>query len=125
MLEMNIRPIRNDDDHAAALEDMKGLWNAAEGTPDHDRLAVLIALVHDYEERRWPIGKDLDPVQAIEAAMAAEGRTQADLAALIGKNRATEILRRKRPLTLGMIRKLNKAWHIPAERLVQDYELRA
>jgi len=122
---MDIRPIKNDEDHAAALEDMKGLWSAAEGTPEYDRLAVMIALVHDYEERRWLIGKDLDPVQAIEAAMEAEGRTQSDLAALIGKSRATEILRRKRPLTLGMIRKLNKAWHIPAERLVQEYELRA
>lgn len=122
---MDIRPIKNDEDHAAALEDLKGLWDAAEGTPDHDRLAVMLTLVHDYEERRWPIGKDLDPVEAIEAAMAAEGRTQTDLAALIGKSRATEILHRKRPLTLAMIRKLNKAWHIPADRLVQEYQLRA
>ncbi len=122
---MDIRPIKNDEDHAAALEEMKGLWHAAEGTPEYDRLAVMIAIVHDYEERRWPIAKHLDPVQAIEAAMEAEGRTQSDLAALIGKSRATEILRRRRPLTLSMIRKLNKAWHIPAERLVQEYELRA
>ena len=85
----------------------------------------MVALVHDYEERRWPIARNVDPVQAIEAAMEAEGRTQSDLAALIGKSRATEILRRSRPLTLGMIRKLNKAWHIPADRLVQEYELRS
>ncbi|BEV13152.1 transcriptional regulator [Asticcacaulis sp. DW145] len=122
---MDIRPIKNDDDHASALEEMKGLWNAAEGTPEHDQLAIMITLVHDYEERRWPIAKNLDPVQAIEAAMEAEGRTQSDLANLIGKSRATEILRRKRPLTLAMIRKLNKAWHIPADRLVQEYDLSA
>ena len=122
---MDIRPIKNDEDHAGALEEMKGLWNAAEGSQEYDRLAIMITLIHDYEEHRWPIGKHLDPVQAIEAAMEAEGRTQSDLAALIGKSRATEILRRKRPLTLGMIRKLNKAWHIPAERLVQEYELSA
>lgn len=122
---MDIRPIKSDDDHAAALEEMKSLWNAAEGTPEYDRLAVMITLVHDYEECRWPIGKDLDPVQAIEAAMEAEGRTQSDLAALIGKSRATEILRRKRRLTLDMIRMLNKAWHIPADRLVQEYDLHA
>src|SRR3546814_11752062 len=65
----------------------------------------------------------LDPVEAIEAAMEAEGRTRADLASLIGQSRATEVLARKRGLTLHMIRKIERAWHVPASILVREYQL--
>src|SRR3546814_7418187 len=75
-----------------------------------------------YERKRWPVDK-LDPVEAIEAAMEAEGRTRADLASLIGQSRATEVLARKRGLTLHMIRKIERAWHVPASILVREYQL--
>lgn len=119
---MEIRPIRTDDDHRAALEEIDALWGAEEGTAEGDRLDVLATLVEAYEARRWPVD-ELDPVEAIEAAMASEGRSRADLAALIGQSRATEILQRRRPLTLPMIRRIAAAWGVPEQVLVKDYPL--
>jgi antitoxin component HigA of HigAB toxin-antitoxin module len=121
---MDIRPIRSDEDHAAMLAEIAVLWNAPEGSPEYDRLDLLATLVDAYEKMRWPI-ELADPVEAIKAAMAFEGRTQEDLARLLGPNRASEVLRRKRRLTLPMIRKLTAVWHIPSERLIDDYELHA
>ena len=119
---MDISPIRTDTDHRRALEEIDRLWGAAEGTPDGDRLDVLAILVDAYENERWPLA-EMDPIEAIEAAMAYEGRTRADLAALIGQSRATEILKRRRALTLPMIRKIAAAWHVPEQILVRDYKL--
>jgi len=120
---MNITPIRTDADHEAALREIETLWGAAEGTAEGDRLDVLATLVEVYEDKRWPIA-DLDPVAAIEAAMAHDGRTRADLAALIGsKSRASEILRRKRALTLPMIRTIAREWQVPERLLVREYAL--
>ena len=120
---MEIKPIRTDRDHEAALAEIERLWGAAEGSAEGDRLDVLATLVHAYEERRWPIA-DMDPVEAIEAAMQQEGHTKADLALLIGKSRASEILKRKRALTLPMIRRIAHAWHVPERLLIKDYPLR-
>jgi HTH-type transcriptional regulator / antitoxin HigA len=119
---MDIRPIRTDGDHRSALEEIDALWGAVEGTAEGDRLDILVTLVEAYETRRWPV-EELDPVNAIKAAMAAEGRSRADLAALIGQSRATEILQRRRPLTLPMIRKIAAAWGVPERVLVKDYPL--
>ncbi|MDY7526297.1 transcriptional regulator [Sphingomonas sp. 10B4] len=119
---MNIRPVRTDEDHEAALREIEALWGAEEGTDAGDRLDVLATLVETYESRRWPI-ETLDPVRAIEAAMEMNGYTRAELAALIGQSRATEILARHRALTLPMIRKIAGAWHVPEKVLVQDYAL--
>ncbi|WP_306424895.1 hypothetical protein [Sphingobium sp. Z007] len=69
---MDIRPIRNDDDHRAAVDEIRVLWSAEAGSADEDRLDVLATLVDEYERKRWPVDK-LDPVEAIEAAMEAEG----------------------------------------------------
>jgi HTH-type transcriptional regulator / antitoxin HigA len=90
----DIRPIRTDHDHAAALAEIETLWGAAEGSDDGDRLDMLVMLVEPYEDRRWPPAV-ADP-SAIEGAMAYEGRARADLGRLIGASRATEILQRKR-----------------------------
>lgn len=117
---MDIKPIKTDADHEAALREIEQLWGAAEATPEGDRLDVLVILVDAYEERRWPL-EDLDPVEAIEAAMAHDGHSRADLAALIGKSRATEILKRQRPLTLPMIRRIAAEWHVPEALLVKEY----
>ncbi|WP_076072952.1 helix-turn-helix domain-containing protein [Sphingomonas montana] len=119
---MHIRPIRTDEDHETALREIEALWGAEEGTDAGDRLDVLATLVETYESRRWPI-EPLDPVGAIEAAMEMNGHTRAELAALIGQSRATEILARHRALTLPMIRKIAGAWHVPEKVLVQDYAL--
>ena len=119
---MEITPIRTDADHEAALRDIEALWGADEGTPAGDRLDVLVTLVEAYEDRRWPL-EELDPVEAIEAAMAHDGRTRADLAALIGKSRASEILKRRRALTLPMIRRIASAWHVPERLLVKEYRV--
>ncbi|HEX8653879.1 MAG TPA: transcriptional regulator [Allosphingosinicella sp.] len=119
---MDIRPIKTDADHRAALREIETLWGATEGTPEGDRLEILATLVEAYEERRWPV-EELDPIEAIEAAMAHEGRSRADLARVIGQSRATEILQRKRPLTLPMIRKIAAAWRVPERLLVKEYRL--
>ena len=119
---MHIRPIRTDEDHETALREIEALWGADEGTDAGDRLDVLATLVETYESRRWPI-ETLDPVRAIEAAMEMNGYTRAELAALIGQSRATEILARHRALTLPMIRKIAGAWHVPEKVLVQEYAL--
>lgn len=120
---MDIRPIRTDAEHEAALAEIEALWGAPEGSPEGDRLDVLATLVDAYEDKRWPADA-LDPVEAIEAAMAHDGHGRADLAALIGQSRATEVLQRKRALTLPMIRKIAAAWRVPERVLVKPYELR-
>lgn len=119
---MEIRPIRTDQDHAAALREIDGLWGAPEGSDEGDRLEILVTLVEAYEEKRWPID-DADPVEAIEAAMAYEGHSRADLGRLIGPSRATEIFQRKRALTLPMIRTIASHWHVPERVLVKSYTL--
>lgn len=119
---MHIHPIRNDADHEAALREIEALWGADDGSEAGDRLDILVTLTEDYERRRWPI-EPLDPVRAIEVAMETNGHTRAELAALIGQSRATEILGRKRALTLPMIRTIARAWRVPEKVLVQEYAL--
>lgn len=122
---MEINPIKTDDDHREALKEIDRLWNAPKDTPEGDRLDILIVLVEAYEEKRWPMPK-LDPVDTIIGHMDLTGRTQADLATLLGsRSRASEVLNRKRPLTIAMIHKLHREWKIPAELLIQPYELHA
>lgn len=86
---MTMRPIKSDADHDAALREIETLWGAPLGSADGDRLDVLATLVDAYERTRWPIDP-LDPVAAIEAAMAINGHTRAKLARLIGQPRATD-----------------------------------
>lgn len=121
---MDIRPIRNARDHSAALAEMEMLWDAPMGSPEYNRLNVLATLVDACESARR-LSETVDPVEAIQAAMAFESRTQEDLAKVVGANRASEILRRKRHLTLPMIRKLAAAWRIPPQRLIGEYPLRS
>jgi antitoxin component HigA of HigAB toxin-antitoxin module len=123
-IEMQIRPIKTDEDHETALRQIEMLCGAPEGTDEGDQLDVLVTLVEAYERDRWPI-EPLDPVSAIETAMKMNGYTRADFAALVGQSRATEVLGRKRALTLPMIRKIARAWHAPERVLVQEYRLHA
>lgn len=120
----DVKPIRNDADHEAAVAEIERLWNAEPGTPEHDRLEVLGALVDAYEASRWPIDT-LDPVDAIKAHMDTAGYTQSDLARLLGsRSRASEIINRRRHLTMEMAWKLTTEWKIPPDCLIRPYQLR-
>jgi len=123
---MEIRPIRTDEDHRAALAEIEACWGAAEGTEEGDKLDVLLALVDAYEEKRWPIDLDenFDPIDVLNHAIEELGHTQAELAELMGsRSRASEILSRRRALTVEMIHKISKEWNIPADLLVRPYKI--
>lgn len=123
---MEIRPIRTEEDHRAALAEIEACWGAAEGTEAGDRLDVLLALVELYEAKRWPIAIDenFDPVDVLSYAIEELGHTQAELAEILGsRSRASEILSRRRALTVEMIHKISEAWKIPAELLVRPYRI--
>jgi HTH-type transcriptional regulator/antitoxin HigA len=120
---MDIRPTRTDDDLRAALAEIERLWKSPTGSPEADRLEILTLLVERYEEASWT-AKDLDPIDMLEYAFTEAGHSQAELAALLGsRSRASEIMARKRPLTLDMIRKISAAWNIPLALLVKPYAL--
>jgi HTH-type transcriptional regulator / antitoxin HigA len=123
---MEIHPIRNDQDHAAALREIERLWGAAAGTEDGDKLDILATLVEKYEEGRWPIVDDADPIDLLNYAIDELGHSQAELAELLGsRSRASEILNRHRPLTVEMIHKISQAWKIPADLLVKPSRVAA
>jgi HTH-type transcriptional regulator / antitoxin HigA len=125
---MEIRPIRTDKDHRAALAEIDTHWGAPEGTDEGDRLDVLLlALVEIYEAKRWPIEIDesFDPIDVLNYAIEELGHTQAELAELLGsRSRASEILARRRALTVDMIHKIRETWKIPADLLVRPYKVK-
>lgn len=122
---MELRPIRGDDDHAAALAEIDRLWGAPVGGTDGDRLDVLLVLVDAYENAHHPIPA-ADPISAIEFMMEQRGLSRRDLEVMIGgRGRVAEVLNRRRHLTLPMIRRLSEGLGIPAEILVREYPLRA
>lgn len=118
---MDIRPIRTEADHAAALAEISALMVADPelGTPDGDRLDVLATLVQVYEARHHPI-EPADPVEAIKFRMDQQGLTPRDLEPMIGRlNRVYEVLARRRPLTMPMVWRLHTQLGIPAESLIR------
>ena len=124
---MEIRPIRTDKDHKAALAEIEACWDAPEGSEAGDRLDVLLALVEIYEAKRWPtdLSKRFDPIDVLNYAIDELGHTQAELAELLkSRSRASEILSRRRPLTVDMIHKISEAWKIPADLLVRPYKIK-
>jgi HTH-type transcriptional regulator/antitoxin HigA len=123
---VEIRPIRTDKDHRSALAQVEKLWGARAGTPSGDKLDILLVLVETYEERRWPLKsrRRFDPVDVLYFAIDELGHTQAELAKILGsRSRASEVLARRRPLTLEMIQKITASWKIPADLLVQPYRV--
>lgn len=117
---MEIHPIRTEADHKAALREISRLMDSdpALGTPDGDKLDVLATLVDVFEARHYPVGKP-DPIEAIKFRMEQAGLTPKDLQPQIGRlNRVYEVLARRRPLTLPMIRRLHADLGIPAESLI-------
>ena len=120
---MDIKPIRGEADYDAALTEIDGLMGAAPDTPESDRLEVLVTLVEAYEAAHWSLEAP-DPISALKHVMDARGFRQKDLAALIGSQpRASDVLNRRRPLTLPMIRVLSAKWNLPADVLVREYDL--
>jgi HTH-type transcriptional regulator/antitoxin HigA len=116
---MNIKPIRNEVDYEAAIKEVERLWGAEPGTPDRDRFEVLFTLVEAYEDQHYPILPP-DPIEAIKYYMESRGLDQRELEHYIGPSgRVSEVLNRKHPLTLAMIRKLNAGLGTPAEVLIQ------
>jgi HTH-type transcriptional regulator/antitoxin HigA len=125
-LAMEIHPIKNDDDHSAALREIEKLWGAAPGTDDGDRLDILVTLVAKYEEGRWPDVDTSDPVDLLNYAIDELGHSQAELAELLGsRSRASEVLNRRRALTVEMIHRISEAWKIPADLLVRPSRVAA
>ena len=119
---MEIQPIKTERDYDAALAEVEALWGAEPDTPEGDKLDVLITLVEAYEARHHPILPP-DPIEAILFRMEQSGLERKDLERYIGHSgRVSEVLNRKRPLTLPMIRKLWKGLHIPLESLIQQNE---
>ena len=120
---MNITPIKTEADYDAALDRISELWGAPVGSPEGDEIDVLATLVEKYEETAWPIEAP-DPIAAIEFVMDQKGFNRSALADLLGAHsRASEVLRRKRHLSLSMIRKLHQEWGIPTDVLVAEYSL--
>jgi HTH-type transcriptional regulator / antitoxin HigA len=119
---MDIRPIHTKADYKAALKIVSALVDAdpKRGTPDGDRLEVLGALLVAYEAKHYPIELP-DPIEAIKFRMEQQGLSAKDLQPMIGGlNRVYEVLNRKRPLSLAMVRRLNSSLGISAECLIRE-----
>ena len=120
---MEIRPIKTEKDYKSVLKIMEQLFNAAPGTTEGDRLDVLATLVEAYEDKHYNIPVP-DPVEAILYHLESRGLTRRELEPFIGSRaRVSEILNRRRSLTLKMIRKLSTGLGIPAEILIQPYDI--
>jgi len=118
---MDIKLIKNKKDYNAALGRLEKIFDAEKDTNEGDELEILSILIENYETKNFPL-KNPDPIEAIKFRMEQLGYDQNDLAEIIGlKSRASEILNKKRKLTLEMIRKIQDALQIPAEILVQNY----
>jgi HTH-type transcriptional regulator/antitoxin HigA len=122
---MNIHPIRTEADYDAALSEVERLWGSKAETAEGDRLDVLLILIENYESKHHPIDPP-DPVDAIKFRMEQMNLTRKDLEPLIGpRGRVTEILNRRRPLSLAMIRSLHHKLCIPLESLIASSEVMA
>ena len=119
-MDIKVRPVRSEEDYEAVLAEIDELMDAAPGTPRGDRLDVLATLVEAYEARHWDIELP-DPVEAIRVRMEHKNLRQVDLVPMIGsRGRVSEVLARKRALTLPMIRRLAKGLDLGADVLIQE-----
>jgi HTH-type transcriptional regulator/antitoxin HigA len=119
---MDIHPIRSEADYRDALAEAERLWDADPGTPEGDCVDVLTTLIEDYETRHHPVLPP-DPIAAIAFMVEQMGLSRRDLEPAIGsRGRVSEVLNRKRPLTLPMVRALSRLLHIPMDVLGQAYD---
>ena len=120
MAKKIIRPLHSEADYDVALNEIERYFEnePRPGTPEADRFDLLALIIEDYERRRWPI-ESPETIDAIRYRMETGGYTQADLGRLLGsRQRASDILTRKRPLTMRMAWRLHREWGIPAEALI-------
>jgi HTH-type transcriptional regulator/antitoxin HigA len=120
MAKKIIRPLHSEADYDVALNEIERYFEnePKPGTPEADRFDLLALIIEDYERRRWPI-ESPETIDAIRYRMETGGYTQADLGRLLGsRQRASDILTRKRPLTMRMAWRLHREWGIPAEALI-------
>lgn len=118
---MKYKIIKTNKEYQTALERLDKIFDAKKGSAEADELELLSLLIEQYEDKHFPLNLP-DPIEAIKFRMEQMGYTQTDLANAIGlKSRASEILNRKRKLTLDMIRSLNERMNIPIELLVKEY----
>ena len=126
MAKIMIRPLRSEADYDAALDEIERYFDSEPrpGTPQADRFDLLALVIEDYERKRWPI-EPPDAIDAIRYRMETSGYTQADLGRLLGsRQRASDVLNGKRPLTMRMAWRLNREWGIPAEALIRPLATR-
>jgi HTH-type transcriptional regulator/antitoxin HigA len=120
---MNIKPIKTDSDYTEALQEVESLMSAKINTPEGDKLDVLVTLIESYEKKHHPILPP-EPVEAIIHQMESQGLSRKDLESVLGSRvRVSEILNRKRSLSLNTIRKLQKNLGISADILIKPYNL--
>ncbi|UZE47365.1 helix-turn-helix domain-containing protein [Rhodopseudomonas sp. P2A-2r] len=118
-MKNELKPIRTEADHEAALAEVERLWGAGTGTPDGDRLDILATLIDAYETRIYPMDPP-DPIEAIQFRMEQMGLSRKDLEPLIGtRARVAEVMNRKRSLSIDMIRRLHEELGISAEVLIR------
>jgi len=118
---MEIRPIKTKKDYQLALARLELIFDAKKNSKEGDELEILSMLIEKYEDEHFPIGFP-DPIEAIKFRMEQLGYTQTDLAKVVGlKSRASEILNKKRKLTLEMVRLIHNSMNIPTDVLIQSY----
>src|SRR3989337_2168783 len=123
---MEIKPIRSEADYQAALKEIENLMESQPGTPEGDRMEVLVTLVEAYEAKHFPIPEPDDPVEVLEYYMESRGLNRSDLIAYLGsKERVSEVLNHKRRLSLQMIQRLHTGLGIPADLLVGKHGQKA
>ena len=123
---MDIKPIRTHEEHARALGEIERLWNTVQkDTPEGDYFEVLLALVHAYDEEHHPM-ENPDPIAAIKFRLDQQGLSNKDLLPMLGtRGRVSEVLTKRRPLTLDMMRRLNAKLGISMDTLARSYRLRS
>ena len=120
-----VRPIKTEADYEATLAEIAQMMdNVQPDTPEGDKFDLLVTLVEAYEDTHYPMGESADPISMIEFVMDQQGLTRKDLESYIGpRQRVWEVMEKQRKLTLPMIRRLQVGLGIPAEVLIQEYEL--
>jgi len=118
-MKSELKPIRSEGDYDEALAEVERLWGAKCGTPEGDRLDILVTLIEVYEDKHYPMGLS-DPIEAIKSRMERQGLSRKDLEPMIGtRTRVAEVLNGKRNLSIGMIRRLHSKLGISAEVLIR------
>jgi HTH-type transcriptional regulator / antitoxin HigA len=121
---MELRPIKTKRDYENALKEAEKLWDAPASSKEGDRLEVLVLLIQAYEAKHYPM-LDPDPIEFLHHVIEVRGLARKDLEPYIGSRaRVAEVLNRVRPLTLEMVRRLSSGLNIPAEVLIQRYEVK-